>query len=238
MLHERPAPIDEAVRHLIAAVAHGVGNSLASVRTYAQLLVDRLEDTDVGKLCADRIVADSRRIEVMIETLTRLGSLPAPARRPVDVSALFERLLGNERAQLDQRHLVVREDLDCSQPIALGDADQLVFAFEILLEEAIAWSPDGGEFHVAVKHQQAVGTVAPSLRVTLRFPGSPAAVVAFAENGLGAVTAEAVVRAHGGSFSVRARGGNGEVSIDLPAPVPVRRSECRRRLDQVAHRAP
>ena len=240
MFHRGPAPIDEALRHLIAAVAHEVGNSLVSVRTYAQLLADRLEDTELGRCCADRVAMDSRRIEVMLETLTRLASLPAPARRPVDVAAMLAGLLGNERAQMDQRHLVVREDLDCAQAIALGDADQLAFAFEILLGDAIAWSPDRGEFRVTVRHQQAVGRAARALRITLFFPGSPAAIVGFAENGLGAVTAEVVVRAHGGSFAVRARGGNGEVIVDLPTPAPVRRTEGRRRrrLDQVAHRAP
>jgi hypothetical protein len=88
-----------------------------------------------------------------------------------------------------------------------------------------------------VKHQQAVGSAAPSLRITLCFPIA-GAIVGFAGNGLGAVTAEAVVRAHGGSFSVRASDGNGEVTIDLPAPVPIPRSECRRGLGQISHRAP
>jgi len=238
MLHERPAPIDEAVRRLTASVAHGVGNSLASVRTYAQLVADHLEDTELGKRCAERIVSDSRRIEAMIGTLARLGSLPAPVRRPVDVSAMFAGLLANEHAQMDQRQLVVHGDLERAQPFALGDADQLTFAFELLLGEAIAWSPDGGELQVAVRHQQAVGTAAALLRITLRFPGTPAAIVVFAENGRGAVTAEAVVRAHGGSFSVGAREGNGEVIVDLPTSVPVRVSECRHRLDQASHRAP
>jgi len=212
----RPTPVDEAVRRLIASVAHGVGNSLSAIRTYVELVAQRLEHTELGGRCIERIATDSHRIERVIETLSRLGSLPAPARRPVDVSALIAGLLRNERPATALRHVAVHEHFDGVRPIALGDAEQLAFAFESLLGEVLAWTPDRGDLHVATAHRERSGRVRSTVCITIRFPGTPAAVVSFAENALGVVTAEAVVLAHGGSFAVGARDGCGEIIVELP----------------------
>lgn len=237
-LRERPAPVDEAVRRLIASVAHGVGNSLSAIRNYADLLALHLEDTEFGGRCVERIANDSHRIEGVIETLSRLGSLPAPVRRHVDMSALIADVLRNGRPAGALRHVTFHEHFERLRPIALGDADQLVFAFEILLGEVVAWSPDHSDLHVATTHLERCGPAASALRIMIRFPGTPAAVVSFAENGIGVVTAEAVVRAHGGSFAVGARDGYGEVVVELPTPFGGRMSEIKPRLDAVASRAP
>src|SRR5690606_41577887 len=98
-----------------------------------------LEDPDVRARSAERVEADTRRIEAAVETLARLGSLPPPARDPVDVSGLLARLLQLQAARIHERRLVVLEELDREQPLALGHGEQRRFAPGLPSEGTIAW---------------------------------------------------------------------------------------------------
>lgn len=213
-----PAAGVPAVRRLAGAVAHEVGNPLVGIRTFAQMLPSRFDDPEFRAQFAERVEEDTRRIEAVVETLARLGSLPPPARDPVDVSALLARLLRLQSGRIEERRLVVLEELDREQPLALGDAEQLRFALGLLLEETLAWLPERGDLYVATRRQHG-----DRLRILLRSRSGAAAVPDFAlrltENTLAVAAVEAVVRAHGGALAVEP-GEPGEtlVLIELPAP--------------------
>lgn len=212
----------EPVRRLAGAVAHEVGNPLVGIRTFAQMLPSRFDDPEFRAQFAERVEADTRRIESVVETLARLGSLPAPAREPVDVSALLARLLQLQGGRIQERRLVVLEELDRERPLALGDAEQLRFALGLLLEETLAWLPEHGDLYLATRHHPAPAGGG-RLRILLRSRGGAGAAADFAlrltENTLAVAAVEAVVRAHGGAFTVEP-GEPGEtlVLIELPAP--------------------
>src|SRR5690606_13720991 len=178
-----------------------------------------LEDPDVRAQFAERVEAETRRIEAAVETLARLGSLPPPARDPVDVSGLLARLLQLQAARIHERRLVVLEELDREQPLALGDAEQLRFALGLLLEETIAWLPEQGDLYVATRRRaadDAGATGGGRLRILLRSRGAgaqPDFGLRLAENTLAVAAVESVVRAHGGSFAVEP-GDTGE-TLDL-----------------------
>jgi len=218
-----PAPPAEGaapggpLRRLAGAVAHEVGNPLVGIRTFAQMLPSRFDDPEFRTQFAERVEADTRRIEAVVETLARLGSLPPPAREPVDVSALLARLLQLQGARIQERRLVVLEELDREQPLALGDAEQLRFALGMLLDETLSWLPEHGDLYLATRHQPGG-----RLRILLRSRGAGSAPdfgLRLAENTLAVAAVEAVVRAHHGSLAVEP-GEPGEtlVLIELPAP--------------------
>jgi transcriptional regulator with AAA-type ATPase domain len=227
-----PAP-SEPLRRLAGAVAHEVGNPLVGIRTFAQMLPSRFDDPEFRAQFSERVEADTRRIEAVVETLARLGSLPAPGREPVDVSALLARLLQLQGARIQERRLVVLEELDREHPFALGDAEQLRFALGMLLEETLSWLPEHGDLYLATRHHS--GASAPGepdteaaqdrgrLRILLRSRGGAAGApdlgLRLTENTLAVAAVEAVVRAHRGSLAVEP-GEPGEtlVLIELPAP--------------------
>lgn len=212
----------EPLRRLAGAVAHEVGNPLVGIRTFAQMLPRRFDDPEFRAQFAARVEADTRRIENVVETLARLGSLPAPAREPVDLSALLARLLQLQSGRIQERRLVVLEELERERPLALGDAEQLRFALGLLLEETLAWLPEHGDLYLATRHHPAPAGGG-RLRILLRSRSGAGAAPDFAlrlaENTLAVAAVEAVVRAHGGSFTVEP-GESGEtlVLIELPAP--------------------
>ena len=212
---QHPTPSD--LRRLASAVAHEIGNPLVGIRSFAQMLPGRFDDPEFRRQFAERVDADTRRIEAALDTLERLGSLGRPELGPVDVPALLAGLLELQRGRIQERRLVVLEELDREQPLALADAEQLRFAFGLLFDQALAWLPERGDLYVATRHQAGARE---RLRILLRFrsaeparptgssgapaePGSEASL-ALADHALAVAVVESVVRAQGGTFGVEA----------------------------------
>jgi signal transduction histidine kinase len=192
---EAPSDTAAAIQHLSAAIAHEVGNPLVGIRTWTSMLPARFDDDEFRAQFAERVDADTRRIEGVIETLARLGGFAPPRREPVDVSALLAAALERERPRIRERGLVVLEELERARPHVLGDADQLGFAFGLLLGDVLGWIPVRGDLYVATRRID--GAAGPLLRVELRMRGV-ADGLGFGEQGLAVAVTEAVVRAHGG----------------------------------------
>jgi DNA-binding NtrC family response regulator len=214
-------PAERDLRRLVGAVAHEVGSPLVGIRTFTQMLHGRFDDPEFRRQFTERVEADTRRIEAAVDTLERLGSLRTPELQPVDVSALLARLLQLQRGRIQDRRLVVLEELERERPLALADAEQLRFAFGLLFEQALTWIADRGDLYVATRHQAGVAGREARLRILLRFRGGPGAAEAglsLADYALAVVAVESVVRAQGGSFSVEsAEPGETLVLIELAA---------------------
>jgi DNA-binding NtrC family response regulator len=220
---QQPTPNpDASVRRLAGAVAHEVGNPLVGIRSYAQMLPSRFDDAEFRRQFAERVDADTRRIESVLDTLERLGSLPAPIVRPVDVSALLARLLELQRRRIQERRLVVLEELDRERPQALADSDQLRFAFGLLLEQTLAWIPDRGDLYVATRHRPGTAGEGARLRILLRLRSGVLAAaepgLSVADNTLAVAAVDAVVRAQGGTLAIESvEAGETLVLVELPA---------------------
>ncbi|NNL64886.1 MAG: sigma 54-interacting transcriptional regulator [Myxococcales bacterium] len=214
------------LRQLVGSIAHEIRNPLVAVRTFAQLLPERFDDPEFRRRAADIVGADVRRIESVVNRLSRLADLETPEPKPVDVAGLVEETLEAERETIQRRRLVVLTELDRSAPYALGDDDQLRFAFESLLDKALELVPDRGDLYFASKHHAQALDGGPALRLLIRFrsPGDLAGTgavpgVSLGESALEMTVARSIVQAHGGRMTVSPGDARETVIvIDLPAP--------------------
>jgi signal transduction histidine kinase len=210
----------------VGSIAHEIRNPLVAVRTFAQLLPERFDDPDFRRRAVNIVGADVRRIESVVERLTRLAELTPPEPKPVDVASLLEASLEGVRDTIQRRRLVVLTELDRTAPYALGDADQLRFAFDSLLAKALELVPDRGDLYFASKHHRDALDGSPALRILIRFrsPGELAATsgvpgVSLGESALEMTVARSIIRAHGGRMTVSPGDARETVIvIDLPAP--------------------
>ena len=219
---------DEELRRLVAAIVHEVRNPLTTIRTFAELLPAQYQDEEFRERFAELVGRGVARIEEVIQELARLAALAAPKTEPIDIASLIEELLERQRETIHERRLLVLKELDKSRPLALGDAEQLRFAFEALLLKCLDLVPERGDVYFASKHHDTGLRGMPSVRVLVRFRGpraegergaAPVPGISPAENALEFVVAEAVARAQGGALAIQAGEGDETVLVlDLPAP--------------------
>jgi peroxiredoxin len=157
------------------------------------------------------------RLEEEAARQARFAALGPPEREPVDVASLLEGLLEARRAWIQARRLVVLQELDRADSQALGDASQLRFALEMLIDELLASAPERGSLYVATG-RGAVGEKPSQIRILLRGSGPAGADFAFDEKAPSVVMADSLVRAQGGVLTVSpAASGETIIRIELPA---------------------
>jgi DNA-binding NtrC family response regulator len=218
------APVSDAtLRRLADAVSHEVRNPLTAIRTFAELLPERYGDRDFRSRFASYVTDGVERVDRVIDALGKFAALGPPDRKPVDVSKLLETALDARRQQIRDRHLLVLKELDSSGPLALCDAEQMKFAFEVLLDRALEMLPERGDLYLASRRHATGLRGAPSVRVLLRLqtPGGsavPGRGLSPAENSLGLAIAEAVAKAQGGNVAIATSDPNETLFLmDLPA---------------------
>ncbi len=216
---------DAPLQPLVAAIAHEMRNPLSTIRTFAELLPSHYDDPEFRARFAELVGQDAQRIEAVIGRLTELASLDPPAFAAVDVSALLDELLRERTETVRSRELLVLKELDEHHGAAIGDARQLRFALESVIDKSFDLAPGGGDVFIASRRQPAGLRGGPAVRVLIRFgkhESAPAGVrvagTSPAENALEYAIAAAVIRAQGGTFTVDPGDGNETaVLIDLPA---------------------
>ncbi len=216
---------DQALRRFLGAVSHELGDSMAPLRTSAELLPERFTDPEFRALFGEIVQTDSRRIEGVLTRLSRFASFGPPAAEAIDLSALLDGLIEEERAELEARQILLLRELERAQPVVTGDPVQLRFALEALLRQALQLVKVRGDLYLASRFHPHGLRGAPSIRVLLRFQSTARVTaastgegVSLSETALDLLLAEAIVRAHGGRFTLDAGEGAETVTlIDLAA---------------------
>jgi DNA-binding NtrC family response regulator len=219
-------PADPAsIARLAGAVAHEVRNPLVSIRTFSELLHDHYADAEFRTRFGALVAADIRRIEDVVERLEQIGESP-PERptTPIDMTALLEGLLDEQRANIQSKRLLVLKELDRAQPMALGDEAALRGAIAGLLDHAIEEVPERGDLYLASRHHPGPAD-SPSqgiMRILLRYRVRPGrtdlALETLDGTDLRRSAAEEVIRSQGGSLVFDTSDAQETlITIDLPA---------------------
>lgn len=206
-----------ALGTLAAGVAHEIRNPLVSVRTFIQLLPERLHDEEFRTGFRDLALAEIERICALINDLLAF-SRPSPSQlEPTDLGALVAqtvRLLDAEaRKHGVQLTCEVADDL----PLVHADEARVKQVLMNVVLNAVQAAPA----HTAVEVTARAHAAGAVLEVADRGPGIPAEQVRqifdpffttkASGSGLGLFIAERIVRDHGGSIEPRARDGGGTV---------------------------
>jgi len=216
---------------LLADVVHELRNPLVSIKTFLQLLPERLEDREFVQEYQPLVAEELQRLERLLETVMRHARPSPPAPVPSAPEAIRDcvdsvlRLLGT-RARHSEVSLTAAYDAGLV-PVRLGEDGLRQVVLNLCLN-ALEMTPAGGRVEVAVR------CAAEGVRLTVddSGPGVPSSLrqrvfESFVTSrrdtpgGLGLAITRRVVREAGGDVTVReAPGGGARFVVRLPASDP------------------
>jgi two-component system sensor histidine kinase MprB len=213
----------EAQRHLVADASHELRTPIASLRANIQTLedVERLPPEERAALQAD-ILTELDELTALVGDVVELarGTKPGRALDDVRLDRVVEALVARAegRAGTDVRFRVAAEPT-----VLRGEPERLIRAVSNLLDNAIKWSPPGGEIEVTLSGERLTvrdhgpGFAEEDLpHVFERFYRSSSAR-RLSGSGLGLAIVRQAVEAHGGWVeAANALGGGAILEVRLP----------------------
>ena len=162
MLAQLQAAYDEqehtlaSQRRFVADASHELRTPLATIRTNLELLQragDDLDPADRDEALADALAEIERlsRLVADLLTLARVDSgLRLERREPISADRLVRDVYRQARLMaMSREHRVLAEPIEAAT--VLGDADYLKELLLILVDNAIQYTPDGGEIRLSLE---------------------------------------------------------------------------------------
>ena len=216
----------------LTTIAHELRTPLTGASGYLSLVASGKLSDEQKQEGIERATRNIRRVVKLVNDILFLQEMDLilPEFRPVSLRELISQAVAERSQQAVAANLSLRVDLAEDLPQVEGDPDWLRRAIDALLDNAIKFSPDGGEISIRAVRQsgqarlfisdQGVGIPADQMdRVFARFQRiERAGPHLFGGVGLGLPVAKQVVEQHGGTIEVHSVEGHGSTFVlSLPA---------------------
>jgi signal transduction histidine kinase len=227
---ERVQASQSSQREFVANVSHELKTPLTSVQGFAQAILDgTAESPEARQQAAEVIFNESGRMHRLVLDLLDLARLDAGTAdmkmSPLDVTALLNAMV-EKFAPLAARAGVTVAAQSEVLPALMGDGDRLAQVFTNLVDNALKFTPAGGQVILSARQAGAQAEIevrdtgqgiAPEAlpHVFDRFFQADASRARRERQGagLGLAIAQEIVAAHGGKISVRSQLGQGTAFI-------------------------
>jgi PAS domain S-box-containing protein len=232
----------------LAAASHDLKNPLAAIKGLTQLLQRRARRATTPEVRSfaeglQRIDATITRMTRLIDSLLDMTRVqmgqPLPLdRRPLDLVALARQVVAEQQHSTERHQL--RLDVAVPKLVGVWDAARLERLLENLLNNAIKYSPEGGDITLTVRPEAEAGEPWAVLVVQDRGLGIPAADLPhiferfqrgrnvegqIAGTGIGLAAVRQLVEQHGGRVTVNSHEGRGTTfTVRLPLTLDLARS--------------
>src|SRR6267142_2366851 len=217
-----------ALRLLAAGVAHEIGNPLNSLHIHLQLMersVQKLRDGEKAELEQSIDVARSEvnRLDSIVTQFLKAIRPSRPQLRPENVNTIVEEAVRFFAPELQDREIVVKQELRSDLPLLQLDRDQMKQAFDNVIKNSVEAMhrhgtlrirTDLADTHVIVRFVDTCGCMSAE---NLSRVFEPYFTTKASGSGLGLLIVRRIVREHGGELSIESSQGRGvTLTIRLP----------------------
>src|SRR5437899_7084668 len=217
-----------ALMLLAAGVAHEIGNPLNSLHIHLQLMersVQQLRDGAKAELQQSIDVARSEvnRLDSIVTQFLRAIRPSRPQLRPENVNAIVEEAVRFFAPEIQDRGIVVKQELRADLPLLQLDRDQMKQAFYNVIKNSLEAMKRHGtlrihtdldDTHVLIRFVDTGGGMSAE---NLSRVFEPYFTTKPAGTGLGLLIVRRIVREHGGELSIESNEGEGlTLTIRLP----------------------
>jgi two-component system sensor histidine kinase AtoS len=209
---------------LSAGMAHEIKNPLVSIKTFAQLLPERYQDSDFRETFSNLIGHEIDRIDSLVNQLLRFARPTKPHLKPMHVHEILEKSLLLVGHRLYQKDIKLIRSWEANVDTIRADADQLEQVFLNFFINAMDAMKSGGELSISTQIRtdeelispltQSNGEADEILRVTIRDSGEgisredlphvfdPFFTTKDYGTGLGLSVVHGIIQEHGGQIEV------------------------------------
>ncbi len=211
-----------SVSTLAAEMAHEIRNPLVSIKTFSQLLPERLDDQAFQLKFADIAQREVDAIGRIIDRLLNYAEPGKLRRAPMKIDQLARQVLDLLAPELDERRVSVETDFEPNAPEVIVDADKVKQVLRNVVANSIQAMPAGGRLEIAAAATGwRPGSGPTAYRVTISDSGCgipknrlPKVFEPFFTTrergfGLGLSRAKHVMQEHGGSIEIDSAPGRG-----------------------------
>jgi signal transduction histidine kinase len=223
--------LESSRRDLVANVSHELKTPIAAIRAHLENLADGVESPNPQTLQV--MLAQTERLGRLVEQLLDLSKLESGEvplhRERVALAPIVSQVVSEIMVARAGRRVAIEPDVDPDVPPVDADAERLHQVLFNLIDNAVRFTPDGGEVRVrAHRHNGSVavavadtGTGIPSEHLPRLFERFYRVDSARARGdggtGIGLAIARSVVEAHGGHIKAESEPGKGSTfTFDLP----------------------
>jgi signal transduction histidine kinase len=232
----------EAQMSFVAGVSHELRTPLTVIRGAAHnLRRGVVQDPERVARYSDLILQHAEQLGAMVEQVLEFAgaqkNLPSSVREPVSISNVLHDALAAAAPDTEAAHCHVECRIPPSVPPVSGDAAALSRVFQNLVANAAKHGGAGGFIGLTAAFVNGSGPPSIEVQVTDRGPGIPeceqadilkpfvrgaaAQAAQVRGSGLGLSLVSEIVKAHGGTISIRSQPGAGATfTVRLPAAPP------------------
>jgi PAS domain S-box-containing protein len=209
---------------LSAGMAHEIKNPLVSIKTFAQLLPERYQDSDFRETFSNLIGHEIDRIDSLVNQLLRFARPTKPLLKPMHVHEVLEKSLSLVGHRMYQKEIKLARFWDANVDTIKADGAQLEQVFLNFFLNAMDAMKNGGELAVTTQIEtderwvsaltHGNGSSPEVLRITIRDTGEgireqdiphvfdPFFTTKDYGTGLGLSVVHGIVQEHGGQIEV------------------------------------
>jgi len=143
-------------KDFVANVSHELRTPLTSIKGYVEALLDGGKDNpDTSVRFLDIILKQSDRLNLILEDLLQLSKIESGQvqfkREPLHIGSVVERTLAMIKPLADKKQHELISQVSSDLPLVHGDQERLVQVLANLVDNAIKYTPEGGQITVTAR---------------------------------------------------------------------------------------
>ena len=172
-LPDNAPAVEQTNLEFVEFVAHALKQPMTSIQGYAKMMLLGIggELNDTNKQFAQVINSSAERLGKMVNGLLDISRLEAGRVEldlgPVLLGEVVDEAITRTRTEIETRHQTVDVDISEGLPPAMGDRERLIQVVTHLLNNACAYTPEGGAIRIAAERHDRPGASSGYLLVSV-----------------------------------------------------------------------
>jgi two-component system, OmpR family, phosphate regulon sensor histidine kinase PhoR len=148
--------LEKIRKDFVANVSHELRTPLTSIKGYVEALLDGgKDDPETSVRFLDIILKQSDRLNLILEDLLQLSKIESGQvqfrREPLHIGSVIERTIAMIKPLADKKQHQLVAQVSSDLPLVNGDQERLVQVLANLVDNAIKYTPGGGQITVAAR---------------------------------------------------------------------------------------